>query len=186
MDMDEESVENWKNKVQDWILTKCTEEDAAAVLYQLRTWRKPRSATIMDNQMYMKKVNSAIPYMSETLDPLDEAELKRVGFLQCSPQALEGRLLGDQRYHRQPFRCQHHFLHATQGSTSTRQGIEESTSPEDRIQKEETSQGGFKTFLEISYRPRGKQDGQRRVPQARGGTCKDSQADRNLLAQAQS
>ncbi|CAJ1952149.1 unnamed protein product [Cylindrotheca closterium] len=29
MDMDEESVENWKNKVRNWILTKCTEEDAA-------------------------------------------------------------------------------------------------------------------------------------------------------------
>ncbi|CAJ1953575.1 unnamed protein product [Cylindrotheca closterium] len=80
MDMDEESVENWKNKVRDWILTKCTEEDAAAVLNQLRTWRKPRSATIMDNQMYMKKVNSAIPYMSEALDPFDKEEFKRVFF----------------------------------------------------------------------------------------------------------
>ncbi|CAJ1941776.1 unnamed protein product [Cylindrotheca closterium] len=80
MDMDKESFENWKNKVRDWILTKCTEEDAAAVLNQLRTWRKPRSATIMENQMYMKKVNSAIPYMSEALDPLDEEEFKRVFF----------------------------------------------------------------------------------------------------------
>ncbi|CAJ1944942.1 unnamed protein product [Cylindrotheca closterium] len=48
-----------KKKVRDWILTKCTEDDAAAVLNQLRTWRKPRLATlatIMDNQMYMKKL----------------------------------------------------------------------------------------------------------------------------------
>ncbi|CAJ1941774.1 unnamed protein product [Cylindrotheca closterium] len=34
----------------------------------------------MENQMYMKKVNSAIPYMSEILDPLDKAEFKRVFF----------------------------------------------------------------------------------------------------------
>ncbi|CAJ1961133.1 unnamed protein product [Cylindrotheca closterium] len=34
----------------------------------------------LDNQMYMKKVNSAIPYMSEALDPLDEEEFKRVFF----------------------------------------------------------------------------------------------------------
>ena len=84
--MDENSVENWLNKARDWILTKCGSGDAAATLRQLRQFRKLRDVSVASLFFYMHKINSAIPYMSETLDSLPEEEMKCL-FFEAFPMA---------------------------------------------------------------------------------------------------
>jgi hypothetical protein len=83
-ELDELSLECWERKVRDWILTKSGEEDAEAVLQQLRNWRKPRNVTIIENQNYMRMVNSFIPLMSDRLLAMNEDDFK-IAFYNSHP-----------------------------------------------------------------------------------------------------
>lgn len=80
------SMENWQFKIRDWIGHKCTTRETAAVLQQLRTWKKPKNVSVLANQLYMMKVNNSIEFMpvSEGQAPLTEAQFKEA-FFACHP-----------------------------------------------------------------------------------------------------
>lgn len=64
-DLDPWSVDNWKAKVREWLLTKFTIQDYEAVAQQLRNWRKPRKVKVVQNMNYMLTINKDIAFFTE-------------------------------------------------------------------------------------------------------------------------
>ena len=90
--IEEWSLENWHERVRDWLMTKYTIQDYHAVAQQLRNWRKPRNVSIFDNQNYMMKINLAIAFMTADVAPLNEAEFKQ-SFFSCHPDGWKNEFL---------------------------------------------------------------------------------------------